>query len=139
MRTFRDLQKKNKLARYSSKKYSYLRKVASKSSSYILIALAQTRNSVLGYFYKGSKKVARFLYVKCPTDSCRAFLRGAQRNRTALAGFADLCLTARPKHHFRIGIANIQTFSGFAKFISQNHSHRRTKISKFVHKLTANQ
>ena len=45
--------------------YSYLRKVASKSSSYILIALAQTRNSVLGYFYKGSKKVAMFLYVKC--------------------------------------------------------------------------
>ena len=59
------MQKKNKLARYSSKKYSYLRNVASKSSSYILIALAQTRNSDLGYFYKGSKKVARFLYVKC--------------------------------------------------------------------------
>ena len=31
----------------------------------IYTPLGQTRNSVLGYFYKGSKKVARFLYVKC--------------------------------------------------------------------------
>ena len=29
---------------------------------------------------------------------CRAILGGAKRNRTAVAGFADLCLTTRPSH-----------------------------------------
>ncbi len=45
-------------------------------------------------FYRD--KSGTILKAIAPTDICKGDLRGAKRNRTAVAGFADLCLTARP-------------------------------------------
>ena len=37
---------------------------------------------------------------RCPTDNCEASFGGLKRIRTAVRGFADLCLATRPSDHF---------------------------------------
>ena len=44
------------------------------------------------------QNVANFWKANAPTAICRGIFGGAKRNRTAVPGFADLCLTARPSH-----------------------------------------
>ena len=58
---------------------------------------------------------------------CSAFFGGLKRIRTAVRGFADLCLATRPSDHFlpelqhfrRFRSANIQTFLQSAKIPSK--------------------
>ena len=40
--------------------------------------------------------VGTFWKSKCPWSVSKGIFRGTKRNRTAVAGFADLCLTTRP-------------------------------------------
>ena len=48
---------------------------------------------------------------------CSAYFGGLKRIRTAVRGFADLCLATRPSDQFRcFRFANIRTFIQFAKF-----------------------
>ena len=40
--------------------------------------------------------------IKKSICQCRCFLRGRERIRTAVQGFADLCLTARPRDQTKL-------------------------------------
>ena len=40
--------------------------------------------------------VIKYILNECPWSVSKGIFRGTKRNRTAVAGFADLCLTTRP-------------------------------------------
>lgn len=47
---------------------------------------------------------------KKPERFCSGFFRGVERIRTAVEGFADLCLATRPRRH-KLWIANLMIFN----------------------------
>ena len=58
---------------------------------------------------------------KVPRNLLQSTLGGAKRNRTAVAGFADLCLAPRPSHHLFIRRPLKTPFKSFmVRFGEQN-------------------
>ena len=56
------------------------------------------------------KKMLVFQKINSSKEILRAIIRGSERIRTAVDGFADHCLAARPRNHFLNGAKVVKVF-----------------------------